>query len=686
MVWTGDASNRLAKSLLTLFNQVEQSFPNRKRKGNDGTIGDAAHQAEGDKSDHNPHVHVGATGVVTALDITHDPVNGFDAGAFAESLRQEKDPRISYVIFNGRIFNSKVSPWEWRARNRGPGDHSEHVHISVLADPTLFDDPKPWKFDKSQSVAPPGGYNPRPKLRVGDSGPAVVDLQNLLGIAATGEFSPVTELAVRAFQTSRNIRIDGIVGSETWGALTQTPLKPTGEVVDVKLPEKAIADIVKLAGDSELLHVNWNNRGLAPAGYIKGMAVAFGYAYAKFKAGSAMGQVLAAADGGHDDSDALAWYHSIFRAAGMDNSTSGAATLRHLFVLMIGLGMRESSGQYFVGRDTSAHNTDADTAEAGLFQMSWNMRSASPEMARLFAAYSAGGESFLSIFKEGVSDPKPSDLENFGIGEGVAYQKLAKSCPAFAVETAALGLRMRRQHWGPINDQEAEIRSEADALLTKVQGVIDTPGLVTAISRSDSADAIIPLLIAFLDALSKGKTMADTPATPATSTDAVKTLLPILLPLLTSLVTGKPIDSSQTTTTSGQTSDTLPTQSSAQVDQIDKLLAAIAALILPKVDPKATMPVTNALGATIGSLLDGKKTAIGMIGTLVTSLLSVATTAAPTAPGALPELSALGKVLEAFIPAAGLSGYALPIFLVTTGWGVLSKLEKWTQQIAQSQK
>ena len=41
----------------------------------------------------------------------------------------------------------------------------------------------------------------------------------------------------------------------------------------------------------------------------------------------------------------------------------------------LGLGMRESSGQYCCGRDTSEDNTTADTAEAGLFQMSWNAMS-----------------------------------------------------------------------------------------------------------------------------------------------------------------------------------------------------------------------------------------------------------------------------------------------------------------------
>src|SRR5215475_7229188 len=121
MVWKGDANNRLAKSLITLIDEVDQKFPSRDRH-NDGTIGDEAHRQR--NSDHNPQVRDGSLGVVTALDITHDPAAGFDAGAFAESLRQAKDDRIKYVIFNGRIFSSTQSPWVWRDRNQGPGDHS----------------------------------------------------------------------------------------------------------------------------------------------------------------------------------------------------------------------------------------------------------------------------------------------------------------------------------------------------------------------------------------------------------------------------------------------------------------------------------------------------------------------------------------------------------------------------------
>jgi len=61
-------------------------------------------------------------------------------------------------------------------------------------------------------------------LRSGDAGPAVRDLQERLtrcGYAVTfdGIFGSETLSAVREFQTRRRLRLDGICGPETWGAL-----------------------------------------------------------------------------------------------------------------------------------------------------------------------------------------------------------------------------------------------------------------------------------------------------------------------------------------------------------------------------------------------------------------------------------------------------------------------------------
>jgi hypothetical protein len=140
---------------------------------------------------------------------------------------------------------------------------------------------------------------------------------------------------------------------------------------------------------------------------------------------------------------------------------------------MLGLGMRESSGKYCEGRDRSANNTTAETAEAGLFQTSFNARRASPLLPTLFKTCMEHPEpSYLEIFKEGVR-AREKDLENFGTGDGKDFQTLSKQCPFFAVEFAAIGLRNIRKHWGPINRHDAEVKTDADALFMEVQKLTD---------------------------------------------------------------------------------------------------------------------------------------------------------------------------------------------------------------------
>ena len=52
--------------------------------------------------------------------------------------------------------------------------------------------------------------------------PNVRILQQRLGIAADGQFGGDTEKAVRAFQASHGLVVDGIVGDKTWTALFAT--------------------------------------------------------------------------------------------------------------------------------------------------------------------------------------------------------------------------------------------------------------------------------------------------------------------------------------------------------------------------------------------------------------------------------------------------------------------------------
>lgn len=131
---------RAAQSLVTLRLQINGLWPDRSR-ASDGTIGDAAHQAE--ISDHNPN----NAGVVTAFDITQDPAHGADMQYVANCLFENQDPRIKYVIWNRQIWIPPYHVWQSYS---GTDPHYSHLHLSVSADPPLYDNTAQWKLNTEQ--------------------------------------------------------------------------------------------------------------------------------------------------------------------------------------------------------------------------------------------------------------------------------------------------------------------------------------------------------------------------------------------------------------------------------------------------------------------------------------------------------------------------------------------------------
>jgi hypothetical protein len=64
------------------------------------------------------------------------------------------------------------------------------------------------------------------------------------------------------------------------------------------------------------------------------------------------------------------------------------------------------------------------------------------------------------------NDPKDKDR--------LAWQKLAKACPALATEYAAVVLRMsggEKGEFGPIRHKAAELKTDCDAMLSQIQAL-----------------------------------------------------------------------------------------------------------------------------------------------------------------------------------------------------------------------
>lgn len=178
------------------------------------------------------------------------------------------------------------------------------------------------------------------------------------------------------------------------------------------------------------------------------------------------------------------------------------------------------------------------------------------------------------------------------------------------------------------------------------------PAGITQAGQSTQLSQILNQLQSLTQAL---QPVATNPVIPAPATNTTVGVLGQLLSLITK-------------TAPGTTTPANP----APADQLKQVVDLLSALLSNK---PVLGQVNGALGETVGKLLDGKKTALGIGGTLITALLS-GVTASPSAGG----LAGLLGTIATAVP--GLSQFALPISLALTAWGVLGKMEKWAQGTA----
>lgn len=122
-----------APACLAALRDATARWPGRSSVS-DGIMGDARHLAAGTSS-HNAG---------NAVDITHDPSHGVDAGELARLALT--DPRCVYVIFGRRIWNKRLGD-DINGQGRpygGSNPHTHHCHIDI--DPTRRGDDSPWPW------------------------------------------------------------------------------------------------------------------------------------------------------------------------------------------------------------------------------------------------------------------------------------------------------------------------------------------------------------------------------------------------------------------------------------------------------------------------------------------------------------------------------------------------------------
>ena len=120
-------AKKATPAAIAVLRQATALFPKRK-KASDGLLPSSAHINQNPNSDHN-------TG--HAVDLTHDPKHGIDCADLYEKLKN--DVRVSYLIFNGRIWSKEKGDRKYTGVNK----HEKHLHISIKSG-GFAKDTRPW--------------------------------------------------------------------------------------------------------------------------------------------------------------------------------------------------------------------------------------------------------------------------------------------------------------------------------------------------------------------------------------------------------------------------------------------------------------------------------------------------------------------------------------------------------------
>lgn len=190
---------------------------------------------------HDYHVRQGDTGAYNCRRITSGRGHSLHAFGIALDINWNTNPfRADNVLVTDmpkvmirnilRIrTNNDHRVWGWGGNYRTVKDA---MHLEIVCAPADLATGIDWETVTQVKLRPDDPHR-WPLIRLGDRGPAVEKLQDLLQIATPTEpdyglFGPKTDAAVREYQRTHGLDVDGRVGVQTWTALLteQPPVAP----------------------------------------------------------------------------------------------------------------------------------------------------------------------------------------------------------------------------------------------------------------------------------------------------------------------------------------------------------------------------------------------------------------------------------------------------------------------------
>jgi hypothetical protein len=215
-----------------------------------GVIGNEAHLRHNPPEDHTPYSRTGWPGsaeypYVYALDIM-PPKAGSGLPSLSDLGAQIIADRnagvdgigwLKYINWTDRLGNCKHVKWTPNVSS-SPSSDVGHIHLSARSDAThTASSYDPVARVRGLAITPQAGRllpssfptYPGVALKRGSAGHWVTVWQQLLqargwDIGVDGDFGPETEVKTRAFQRDKGLRVDGVVGPDTWHAARTKPI------------------------------------------------------------------------------------------------------------------------------------------------------------------------------------------------------------------------------------------------------------------------------------------------------------------------------------------------------------------------------------------------------------------------------------------------------------------------------